>query len=115
MQLKDRIERRLAAKGLKRAEASRMAGLNATYVRDLIEARVKNPRAEHLAKLADVLGTTLEWLAEERGPEERSPAAEHRAKVLQIWEHIAPEDQEHAIRLLQGFAQPQSPHRRKRD
>lgn len=104
MSLAGRIEKRLEAKGLKRAEASKLAGLNQTYIRDLIEERVKNPRAEHLARLAEVLDTTLEWLALGTGPEERGAAPEDRSEVLDIWDRIAPEDREHAKRALKGFA-----------
>jgi len=105
MSVGDRIEKRLIVLGLKRAEASKKAGLNATYIRDLVEGRVRNPRSEHLARLAEVLETTLEWLAEGRGPEDHTAGAIQAGEVMQVWERIAPEDREHALRALSGFAQ----------
>lgn len=114
MTLTDRIEKRLAAKGLKRAQASKLAGLNTTYIRDLIDGRVKNPRTEHLAKLAEVLDTTPEWLSEGRGPEEGGGELVQAAEVMNIWDRILPEDREHALRALKGFAHEEDAKKRRK-
>lgn len=113
--LKDRIEQRLSALGLRRAEASRKAGLNPTYVRDLLEDRVQNPRAEHFSRLAEVLQTTPEWLLEGRGPETRGADEISTEKVLQIWDRIAPEDRDHALKALRGFARDDRKHAASKD
>lgn len=114
MTLVDRIEKRLLATGLKRAQASKAAGLNATYIRDVVEGRVQNPRSEHLARLAEVLGTSLEWLAEGRGPEERGDDQRQSAEVMSIWDRILPEDREHALRALRGFTHEEEKKRRRK-
>lgn len=103
MDLRDRIRRRLDVTGMKMGKASRAAGLGHTYVRDLLTGKVSNPRSEHLAKLAEVLGTTLEWLAEGRGAEQPGAGVQDASQVLRIWDRIAPEDRGHALRLLGGF------------
>ena len=109
MSLAGRIERRLKAKGLRRAKASDLAGLGKTYVRDVIEGRVRNPRTEHLARLAGVLGTTLEWLAEGRGEEEPSLEQLHFERIQALLHRIAPEDLPNAERALRGFVRDETP------
>jgi len=109
MTLTDRISARLAATGLKMAQASKKADLGATYVRDLIKGRVENPRTEHLARLADVLGTTVEWLVEGRGEEAPSREALEYARLQAMLRRIAPEDLPGAERALKGFVRESEP------
>lgn len=52
----------MATQGMKQKHLARAAGLNETYVRDLLTGRSRNPRHQHLAKLADALDTTIEDL-----------------------------------------------------
>ena len=47
---------------LGRRTASRAAGLNETFIRDLVENPGRSPRAENLAALAAVLGVSVQWL-----------------------------------------------------
>jgi phage repressor protein C with HTH and peptisase S24 domain len=53
------VERRMLLLGMQQKHLARAAGLNETYVRDLIKGKSKNPRGEHLAKLAEALGCTV--------------------------------------------------------
>jgi len=46
------VERRMKALGLSPKSLSKKAGLNETFVRDLLEGRSRNPRADSLQKLA---------------------------------------------------------------
>lgn len=49
------VSMRMAAKGLGPKALSLRAGLNETYVRDLLKGRSRNPRQAHLQKLANAL------------------------------------------------------------
>jgi len=53
------IERRMKALRLNRKQLSQKAGLNETFVRDLLNGKSKNPRGDSLAKLAAVLGCSV--------------------------------------------------------
>jgi phage repressor protein C with HTH and peptisase S24 domain len=71
----DRITERLAAVGLKPRTASLRAGLGADAIRSILRGKSQYPRTDTLAKLAPVLGTTLEYLSTGHGPAELSEAA----------------------------------------
>jgi transcriptional regulator with XRE-family HTH domain len=109
MMIAARIEKRLKALGLKRAAASRRAQLNETYVRDLIEGRVRTPRAEHLSRLAAVLHTTPEWLLEGRGPEQAGGDAASFQAAQTAWEKIPPRDRDQALKVLKSFVREDEP------
>ncbi|MCZ6845586.1 MAG: hypothetical protein O7F69_06760 [Alphaproteobacteria bacterium] len=70
----DRISQRLAAVGLKPRTASLRAGLGADAIRSIQRGKSQYPRTDTLAKLAPVLGTTLEYLSTGNGPAEPSAA-----------------------------------------
>jgi transcriptional regulator with XRE-family HTH domain len=101
--LAQRIRKRLTATGLAMMAASKRAGLNETYVRDLLAGTVKSPRMDSLEKLAAALETTVDWLAYGRGEEE--PSAEQLAfdRLRGLLARIAPEDLPQAERALKGF------------
>ncbi len=66
----DRINERLAALGLKPRTASVRAGLGADAIRSIQRGKSQYPRTDTLAKLAPVLGTSLEYLSTGFGPAE---------------------------------------------
>ena len=66
----DRINERLAALGLKPRTASLRADLGADAIRSIQRGKSQYPRTDTLAKLAPVLGTTLEYLSTGAGPAE---------------------------------------------
>ena len=68
----DRINERLAAVGLKPRTASLRAGLGADAIRSIQRGKSQYPRTDTLAKLAPVLGTTLEYLSTGSGAAELS-------------------------------------------
>ena len=70
----DRINQRLAALGLKPRTASLRAGLGADAIRSIQRGKSQYPRTDTLAKLAPVLGTTLEYLSTGTGLAELSAA-----------------------------------------
>ena len=59
------VRRRMAAKGLGPKALSRKAGLNETYVRDLLKGRSLNPRQAHLQNLAVALDCRVSDLTDE--------------------------------------------------
>ncbi len=73
--LAGRIDKRLAATGKTAKGASREAGQGESFIKNIRTGASKSPRTEGLRELARVLRTSLEWLADGRGPEEVEPAA----------------------------------------
>lgn len=61
-----RLEQRMADLGLKAAEVVRRAGVNATFLTDVLK-RGQNPSIENLAKVAHAVGLTLGELYEGEG------------------------------------------------
>lgn len=60
--LADRVRQRLEALGLSQRKAARLAGLSEDTVRTILR-RHTDARAETLARLAPVLGVSVDWLA----------------------------------------------------
>lgn len=60
--IRRRIRERLAATGMSANEAGRSAGLGVSYANDILSGKSKRPSAHRLARLAGVLGCSLEWL-----------------------------------------------------
>ncbi len=59
MALVDEIKRRMSALGLNPKRLSLAAGLNETYVRDILGGRTNSPRWDNLGKLSAALGCTI--------------------------------------------------------
>jgi phage repressor protein C with HTH and peptisase S24 domain len=66
----DRINERLAALGMKARTASLRAGLGPDAIRSIQRGKSQYPRTDTLAKLAPVLGTSLEYLSTGNGPQQ---------------------------------------------
>lgn len=84
------IRERMQAKGFTMKSASLAAGLNETFVRDILE-RGKIPSIDKFAKLAAVLGATVgELLEEGHAPADGSAAVPIRsqAEILAMLERI---------------------------
>jgi transcriptional regulator with XRE-family HTH domain len=109
MSLVERIQRRLRATGLRPRRASELAGLNPTYLRDILDGRTRNPKTEQLTKLAAVLKTTSEWLLEGRGEEEPSAEQREYARIEAMVKKIPREDLANAERALKGFVREEPP------
>jgi phage repressor protein C with HTH and peptisase S24 domain len=77
----ENVRTRMVALGLTPKALSTKAGLNPTYVRDLFVGKSRNPRTEHIAKLASCIGCQVTDLTEEDAdprrdrPESEIPAA----------------------------------------
>ena len=62
MPLIGRIEQRLAAVGLSANAASERAGLDRTFIRNIMNGKSRGPRGENAVRLARALDCSLEWL-----------------------------------------------------
>jgi transcriptional regulator with XRE-family HTH domain len=60
--LQKRLRELMAEKGLKAAPLARAAQLGESYVRDILRGRAQYPTAERLARLAEALDTTPDYL-----------------------------------------------------
>jgi transcriptional regulator with XRE-family HTH domain len=85
MTLAKRIQQRLQALEISEAEACRRAGLAHTYIRDIRKGTKANPRLDTLRRLAEVLGTTSEWLQTGRGEQTTDPDLQ---RVVDIWDDL---------------------------
>ncbi|MEH6744118.1 helix-turn-helix domain-containing protein [Hyphomonas sp.] len=91
--LKQRIQQRMKELGWKSAPLSKAAGLNPTYVRDLLRTSEPNPRLRHLQALAEQLETNVGWLVEGKEPE---------AEIVRIWNSIpSKKDKDEVISFAQ--------------
>jgi phage repressor protein C with HTH and peptisase S24 domain len=70
--LSDRIKQRLSALGMTMREASIKATGSAETIRAIVNGKSQNPRVDTLAKIAEVLETSPEWLTG-RGDTPESP------------------------------------------
>lgn len=60
--LQKRVKERMDALELNAFETAKRANLGSSYVRDILRGKARNPAAANLAKLAEVLRTTPEYL-----------------------------------------------------
>lgn len=64
MDMRDRIQAEMDRQGLNRAELARRAGLNLTYIRDLLENPQQDPKLSKIQALAHALGKSIQWLVD---------------------------------------------------
>lgn len=67
------------------------AGLGARYVSDILDGAKRSITGDKGQKLAEALGTTIEWLTEGRKPQEQID--QETAKLLRIWSDIKNNDE----------------------
>lgn len=60
--LPKRVRNRMDALGMNALQTAKTAGLGDSFVRDILRGKTRSPSAENLAKLADALQTTVEYL-----------------------------------------------------
>ena len=70
MDIKQRIETRMKEMGFNPTQLSKLAGLNQTYVRDLLAAGDPNPRVKHLSALAETLDVSVHYLVTGERPDQ---------------------------------------------
>lgn len=73
--LQQKLAKRMKSMGFTMKSLSKAAGKNETYVRDIIEGRVKNPSYSNLKSIAEQLSCTVEDLMEVGGLKERGGTA----------------------------------------
>lgn len=73
--LRTRIQERLSALGLNALSAAKKAGLGDDFVRDILRGKVRKPSAERLARLAEALECSVNYLL---GAPDPAPEFAHR-------------------------------------
>lgn len=87
----ERIEARLGAVGLSANAASEAAGLERTYIRNILNGRSRGPRGENAVRLAKVLNCSLEWLlGGEGGAPDSNQVAGSRSDDVVLAGHRVP-------------------------
>ena len=71
--ISDRIQARLKDLDLSERQAALSAGMSADGIRNIRRNPATTPRADNLARLAEVLDTTPDWLLTGRGDEQDAP------------------------------------------
>lgn len=87
-----RIIQKMEELGFNAKQLSLLAGLNETYVRDLLKADAPNPRLQHVKALARQLKVSVEWL-------DSGETVEGGAEIIDLWSHKL--DREDRERLIQ--------------
>lgn len=81
--LQDRIRKRLKVLGKNNQSASLEAGLSRDYLRTFLARENASPKADTLASIARVLGTTSHWLQTGQGEEDiESPTTPIDASIV---------------------------------
>ncbi|MEI6637850.1 MAG: helix-turn-helix domain-containing protein, partial [Planctomycetota bacterium] len=71
--LADRLKARSQQLGLTAAQIAEMAGLNRSFIYDILRGRSENPNLERLGRLAQVLKVERSWLIHGMGDVEGEP------------------------------------------
>lgn len=74
-----RLKSAMDARELNALELAKRAGVTGGYVQDILKGRSKNPTATKLQPVADVLGTTVQWLLGQS--DEMLPKASHASEI----------------------------------
>lgn len=70
MDFRERIRSKMDERGFKAFALAREAGLNESYIRDLLSGRSADPQFSKIEAVARALGVTLEWMMHGEGPED---------------------------------------------
>lgn len=62
MSLAERLNECLSLRGIKPATLAQLCGVSRTTVKYWLDGTTKDPKTEHLVKLAEVFGVNAEWL-----------------------------------------------------
>ncbi len=98
-----RIEGRLEALDLPYARASRAAGLNQAYLRQLLKDKT-SPTVQIIEKLAPVLETSVAWLVAGEGPEHIIPEDAAFVELAGLWRALPPDKQSHLLSYARFLA-----------
>ena len=90
MTLVAEIERRMREVGFNAKQLSEKAGLNPTYVRDVIEGKSRDPAIHKVAKIAAALGCSLPdlWLASRAEPRGEFVHDPEEIAWLDLWRRM---------------------------
>jgi transcriptional regulator with XRE-family HTH domain len=85
MKIADEIRRRMRLLGLSAERLSLAAGLNKTYVRDIVTGRSGSPRLDNLAKVAAALSCSLDELTGQDPPRREGQAQTDKELLRQAY------------------------------
>ena len=116
------IHRRMRLMGLGQKSLALGAGLNETYVRDILSGKSLNPKSEQLAKLARFLGCTVLDLI---GPDPFRAGTQPRpgdlikdaeeAAIIGVWRVLRPAGRERMLQSIKAAAPSRSNRRKVND
>lgn len=108
------IHRQMVEKGIGQKALAKMAGLNETYVRDILRGKSKNPKTEQLQKLADALGgDILDLTGVDIDPRLRKfvnssdlfPLRPAEVAMVRLWRTLKPDERHQIIDQATAFAE----------
>ncbi|PWL17047.1 hypothetical protein DKP76_13500 [Falsochrobactrum shanghaiense] len=105
MELKEIVQTRLKQLGLGPVEAATAAGLERTYIRDIVEGKKKSVRTDKLQALADAL--KIDAAALQRGELVASDNANESpswSEFTDLFSKVSEDDQEAVLRLMRSLA-----------
>jgi len=105
------VRKRMDAKGIGPKALSLKAGLNETYVRDILKGRSRNPRQAHLQNLALALECRVSDLTGEIGAArtDSAQADEVKRDLLVAFDSLDTRDRETLLRIAQSFKRDDPP------
>ncbi|MEM8552214.1 MAG: helix-turn-helix transcriptional regulator [Pseudomonadota bacterium] len=96
---RSRLRAEIDRSGRTRAQICHAAGLNPAYLTQVLEHKAATPRIDNLAKLAEVLETTVSFIVE--GVELDGPAAE----ALSLFQSLCGDRRQAALVVLRDMAE----------
>ena len=89
------VYQRMMSSNLGQKALAHLAGVNETYIRDILKGKSKNPKSDQLLKVATALGCDLEDLT---GPRRSSsnnhggklPYSESEIALIEMWRILSP-------------------------
>ena len=93
---------RMEEQGIGQKALALKAGLNETYVRDILKARSRHPHAAKLAMIADALGCRASDLLDAAAPPELRELVSDPAELLLLatWRKLAQKERESVLEYI---------------
>lgn len=105
-----RLRRRMKARKIGQKALSKQAGLNETYVRDILKKKSRNPSHAGLQKLAFILECHVSDLTGELEPDDGA-APNPKQELHAVIDEMDAEEQETLLRVALGLRKPPRPPR----
>lgn len=107
----ERIEQAMLNAGVQphrvKSTIARICGIQAPSVHQWFSGRTQQPKAEHLAALADTYGLSLHWVVTGKGQRQSiNAASESESLLLELYRSLPPDLQAIARRQIAALAPP---------